>query len=78
MSPNLKQVACTYSYAFSLVGLAAFVIFNFSVLKQHFGLGTVIAGIVLAVLVFLILPGTMRRQAIRRAGLRVVRRRRHC
>ena len=76
MSPNIKQVVCIYAYALALAGFVTCVALNFTALGKRFNLASVIGGIVVCGLFFLRAPGVFRRQAIRRAGLKVVRRRR--
>ena len=76
MRPNVKQVLSTYAFACALVGLCVYVIVNYAALATKFGAAVVIGGIIASLFVFLLLPGFLRRWAIRRAGLVVVRRRR--
>lgn len=77
MRPNLKQVVSTYAFALAFAGLAAYAISHFSVLTKRFGRPWVMGGIVVGLLAFWFMPNVLRRQAIRRAGLMVVRKRRH-
>ena len=74
--PNIKQVISTYAYALTLAGLTTFFIVGFRDLSLRFGTGMVISGIVFSGFIILILPGFLRGRALRKAGLKLVRRRR--
>lgn len=74
--PNFKQVVSTYAYALALAGLTTYAILDFRNLSQRFGTAAVVGGIIVSGFILLLLPGFLRGLAIRKAGLKVVRRRR--
>lgn len=76
MRPNLKQAACTYAYTLTLIGLGAYVFSNYTEWTERFGTVGTVSGIALGFLTFKFIPYLLARLAIRRAGLKVERRRR--
>jgi hypothetical protein len=76
ISPDLKQVFYTYIYVLALAGITAAVITRFTDLTRIMSQPGLIVAIVVCGLLFLLLPGLLRGWAMRRAGLKVVRRRR--
>jgi len=80
MGPDFKQVILIYIYTFALVALTVYLALHLTTLAQTFGPVGVFAGSVICGAVFLLLPGFSRGLAMRKVGLRRVRkgrRRRH-
>jgi hypothetical protein len=75
-SPDLKQVFCIYIYVLALAGIITAVITRFTELTRIMSQPGLIVAIVVCGLIFLLLPGLLRGLAMRRAGVKVVRRRR--
>jgi hypothetical protein len=76
MRPDFKQVISTYAYALALAGAGAYFFINYRNLTQRFGTAAMIGGIAISGFIFLMIPAILRNRAIRKAGLKVRRRRR--
>jgi hypothetical protein len=77
MRPNLRQVVSTYLFCYGFVGLMIYLGLNFKALADRFSTPIVVGMLVVALLVFWLLPAFMQGRAMRKAGLTTVRRRRH-